>query len=98
MSEFVVFFIIVGMCAFQYFLAKFFIASRNSFLLGAIVPLMFTAGMTWMFITNSIESTTKYIVLLLVGLIFLIEEWVRGRRSLHKRRQKEMDMMKAKDL
>ncbi|WP_055109292.1 hypothetical protein [Paenibacillus ihumii] len=93
MSEFIVFFIIIGMSAFQYFMA-----TRNSIILGAIIPILFTAVMTWMFTTSRIESMTKYIVLLLVGLIILIEEWVRGRKSLQKRRQKELDIMKAKDL
>lgn len=93
MPDLTVFLIIVGMSAFQYFMA-----SRNSFILGAIIPLMFTAVMTWMFTTNRIESKTMFIVLLLVGLIILIEEWVRGRKSLRKRHQKEMDIMKTKDL
>jgi hypothetical protein len=39
-----------------------------------------------------------YIVLLIVGLILLIEEWVKGRKALRNRRQKEMNKMKTKDL
>lgn len=39
-----------------------------------------------------------YIVLLIVGLILLIEEWVKGRKVLRNRRQEEMNKMKKKDL
>ncbi|GIP59629.1 hypothetical protein MKX50_06205 [Paenibacillus sp. FSL W8-0186] len=93
MPDLTVFFIIVSMSAVQYFMA-----SRNSFILGAVIPILFTAVITWMFTTNRIESKIAYIVLLLIGLIILIEEWVRGRKSLRKRQQKEMDIMITKDL
>lgn len=93
MPDLTVFFIIVGMSAFQYFMA-----SRNSFILGAVIPILFTAVTTWMFATNRIESKIAYIVLLVIGLIILIEEWARGRKSLRKRQQKEMDIMITKDL
>jgi len=93
MPDLTVFFIIVGMSAVQYFMA-----SRNSFILGAIIPLVFAAVITWMFTTNRIETKTAYIVLLIIGLIILIEEWARGRKYLRKRQQKEMDIMITKDL
>ncbi|AZK48465.1 hypothetical protein [Paenibacillus lentus] len=93
MPDLTVFFIIVGMSAFQYFMA-----SRNSFILGAVVPLLFTALVTWMFITSRIESKIAYSVLLVIGLIILIEEWARGRKSFRKRQQKEMEIMITKDL
>ncbi|WP_379589051.1 hypothetical protein [Oceanobacillus caeni] len=54
--------------------------------------------MTWLFASDRIESITMYIVLLIVGLIILIEEWIRGRKAFNKRRQKEMNIMKTKDL
>jgi len=93
MSDFTVFFIIIGMSAIQYFMA-----TRNNFIFGTIMPVIFIVMMTWIFATDRIDSMTMYIVLLLVGLILLIEEWIRGRKTLHKRRQKEMDIMKTKDL
>lgn len=93
MPELTVFLIIVGMSALQYFMA-----TRNSFILGVIVPIIFFATMTWLFASDRIESITMYIVLLIVGLIILIEEWIRGRKAFNKRRQKEMNIMKTKDL
>ncbi|AIF68367.1 hypothetical protein GZ22_18165 (plasmid) [Terribacillus saccharophilus] len=93
MPELSVFLIIFVMSAIQYLMA-----TRSSFIFGFIIPIVFVAVMSWMFTTNRIESVTMFVVLLIIGLILLIEEWVRGRRSLQKRRKKEMDIMKTKDL
>lgn len=93
MPELSVFLIIFVMSAIQYFMA-----TRSSFIFGFVIPIVFIAVMSWIFITNRVESVTMFVVLLIIGLILLIEEWVRGRRSLQKRRQKEMDIMKTKDL
>jgi undecaprenyl pyrophosphate phosphatase UppP len=93
MTELTVFLLIVAMSAIQYFMA-----TRNPFILGVIMPVIFIGVMTWLFITNRIENKIMYIVLLIVGLILLIEEWVKGRKALHNRRQKEMNKMKTKDL
>jgi undecaprenyl pyrophosphate phosphatase UppP len=93
MTELTVFLLIVAMSAIQYFMA-----TRNPFILGVIMPVIFIGVMTWLFITNRIENKIMYIVLLIVGLILLIEEWVKGRKALRNRRQKEMNKMKTKDL
>ncbi|AQS54840.1 hypothetical protein [Novibacillus thermophilus] len=93
MTELTVFFMIVGMSAIQYFMA-----TRNPFILGVIMPVTFIGVMTWLFITNRIENNIMYIVLLIVGLILLIEEWAKGRKVLRNRRQEEMNKMKKKDL
>ncbi|MCU9593570.1 hypothetical protein OEV82_03750 [Caldibacillus thermolactis] len=93
MTELTVFLLIVAMSAIQYFMA-----TRNPFILGVIMPVIFIGVMTWLFITNRIENNIMYIVLLIVGLILLIEEWVKGRKALRNRRQKEMNKMKTKDL
>ncbi|WP_077306761.1 hypothetical protein [Terribacillus halophilus] len=93
MPELSVFLIIFVMSAIQYFMA-----TRSSFIFGFIIPIVFIAVMSWMFTSNRIESVAMFVVLLIIGLILLIEEWVRGRKSLQKRRKKEMDIMKTKDL
>jgi undecaprenyl pyrophosphate phosphatase UppP len=93
MTELTVFLLIVAMSAIQYFMA-----TRNPFILGVTMPVIFIGVMTWLFITNRIENNIMYIVLLIVGLILLIEEWVKGRKALRNRRQKEMNKMKTKDL
>ncbi|MFP7171693.1 hypothetical protein [Terribacillus sp. 7520-G] len=93
MPELSVFLIIFVLSAIQYFMA-----TRNGFIFGFFIPVIFIAAMSWMFITNRLESVTMFVVLLIIGLILLIEEWVRGRKSLQKRRHKEMDIMKTKDL
>lgn len=93
MPDFSVFLTIFLMSAIQYFMA-----TRNIFLFGFIVPVAFTVTMTWMFSVGKIESVIMYTVLLIVGLVILIGEWVRGRKSLKIRQKKELDSMKTKDL
>ncbi|ENH95674.1 hypothetical protein J416_14867 [Gracilibacillus halophilus YIM-C55.5] len=93
MPDFTLFIAILIMTAIQYFMA-----TRSSPLWGIIMPLGFVAVMTWMIITNQIDSTVKYTILLIVGLLLLIEEWVRGRKSLNNKRQIEMNKMKSHDL
>ncbi|RKQ30244.1 hypothetical protein [Oceanobacillus halophilus] len=93
MGEFMIFFLVIIACAVQYFLS-----TRHSVYWGAIVPVLFLTGMTWMFITNRIESIIAFLILLVVGMIFLIEQWSRGRKSLKKNRSKELDKMKKLDI
>ncbi|AKG05864.1 hypothetical protein AAV35_013970 (plasmid) [Salimicrobium jeotgali] len=77
---------------------QYFMSTRNSAFLGIIVPIAFITVMTWMFVTNQINSFLKFAVLLIVGLLFLLEEWVRGRKSLSKKRDNELNKMKSSDL
>lgn len=59
---------------------------------------IFVILMTWLFFTNRINNTITFIILIIVGLLLLIEEWWRGRKSFHKRRKREINKMKTKDL
>ncbi|CDQ37938.1 MULTISPECIES: hypothetical protein [Virgibacillus] len=93
MNEFVFLFICIAAFAVQYFLS-----TRSSAYWGAIIPVIFVSGLTWMFASNRIESTTAYIIILIVGIILLTEEWHRGRKSLQRNRKKELDKMKTYDL
>lgn len=86
-------FIIAGMLGLQYFFS-----TRNSVYWGAIIPIAFLAVLTWMLVTNRIEHTLVYILILLAGMLFLIAEWNRGRKSLHKRREKELEKMATYDM
>ena len=47
MTELTVFLLIVAMSAIQYFMA-----TRNPFILGVIMPVIFIGVMTWLFITT----------------------------------------------
>ncbi len=84
---------VVAMCAMQHFMSR-----RNNRLWGGIVPIIFVAVMTWLYITGGIEHVIKYIVLLIVGLLLLLGEWSRGQKSLRKQREEELIKMKAQDL
>ena len=55
---------------------------------GAILPVAYIVLLTWMLISNRIESTIGYVLYLLPGLLFLIAEWNGGRKYFHEKRKK----------
>lgn len=78
---------------------QYFLSTRNHVYFGAIIPVIYTAWLTWMFATSRFESSLlAYILILLVGLAFLIEQWHQGRKSLRERRKKELEKMKSHDM
>ncbi|WP_068673516.1 hypothetical protein [Oceanobacillus sp. Castelsardo] len=93
MADFYRIFIIVGVLAVHYFFS-----TRNSIFWGAIMPVAYFVYLTWTFVTNRLESTIGYILILLIGMLFLIAEWSRGRKSLHEKRKRELDKMTTHDL
>ncbi|MED3572762.1 hypothetical protein [Cytobacillus praedii] len=44
------------------------------------------------------NSTISYVLVLLLGLLFLIAEWNGGRKYLREKRKKELDKMKILDM
>uniref|UniRef100_UPI00402AF6BF hypothetical protein n=1 Tax=Bacillus sp. DX2.2 TaxID=3073452 RepID=UPI00402AF6BF len=93
MIDFYRVFIIAIVLAVQYFFS-----TRASIYWGAIIPVAYVVLLTGMFVTNNIESTIGFILYLLLGILFLIVEWNQGRKSLHKKRKKELDKMKTHDI
>ncbi|UNK19036.1 hypothetical protein MNQ98_03040 [Paenibacillus sp. N3/727] len=85
--------IIVGILAVQYFFS-----TRNNVFWGAIIPASYIVFLTWMFVTDRIESTVGFILYLLLGLLFLIAEWSAGRKALNQKRKKELDKIKTHDM
>lgn len=86
-------FIIAGILAVQ-----FFFSTRNNIYLGAILPVAYIVFLTWLFVTNRIESTIGFILYLLLGMLFLCVEWNGGRKYLREKRKKELDKMKTPDM
>lgn len=87
------FLIVVGVLAFQ-----FFLSTRNNIYWGAILPVAYTVFLTWMYIAKDLGSILSYVLILLVGLLFLMMEWNGGRKYLHEKRKKELDKMKLLDI
>ncbi|WP_407938526.1 hypothetical protein [Niallia nealsonii] len=83
MDDFYGVFIIAGVLAVQYFFS-----TRNSIYWGGIVPVAYIVFLTWLFITNRIESIIGFILILLLGMLFLIIEWS-GVESTSVRKQKK---------
>lgn len=77
---------------------QFFLSTRNNAYWGAILPVAYIVFLTWMLISNRMNSTISYILVLLLGLLFLIAEWNGGRKYLREKRKKELDKMKILDM
>ncbi len=71
--------------------AQYFLSSRNSIYLGVIVPIIAICVLTWMLFTDRIASPLAYILIVLVILVFLLEQWFNGRKTLLKHTQKELN-------
>lgn len=93
MSEFSTFFYFIGALALQYFFS-----TRNSIYWGAIIPVGYISLLSWLLITNHLENTIHFILIMIVGLAFFIAEWFTGRKSLYEQRKKELDKMKTYDM
>lgn len=77
---------------------QFFLSTRNNTFWGAVLPIAYFVFLTWMLISNRIDSTISYVLVLLLGLLFLIAEWNGGRKYLRERRKKELEKMKIHDI
>ena len=86
-------FIIAAFLGLQYFLS-----TRNNPYWGAFVPILFASWMTWSYATGGIDKLLVYILILIIGILFLLEQWNLGRESLKKKREKELEKMQAHDL
>lgn len=85
-------FIIAGILGMQDFFS-----TRNSVYWGGFIPVIFVAWRTWILFTGN-ESILAYVLILLLGMAFLVGGWIKGRKSLHKRRKRELDKMKSLDM
>ncbi|MGP4039670.1 hypothetical protein ACTWP4_07185 [Gracilibacillus sp. D59] len=93
MNDFYQVLVIVALLALQYYCA-----SRDNKYLGFIAPLFFLVWITWRFSTNNIESIVAYILVVLLGWLFLYAEWKAGRKYLEEKREKELTKIKMHDM
>ena len=84
--------IIAGFLGVQYFLA-----TRNSFYWGAILPIAFLAWRGSIIFTAD-GKILSHILITILGLAFLIGQWTAGRKSLKEKRKKELEKIKTQDL
>lgn len=77
---------------------QYFFSTRNHIAWGVFIPIIFTGVIIWQFVTNRIESPLAFILIFLLGLIFLIEEWHSGRKALQRKQQKELQKMQTHDI
>lgn len=76
---------------------QYFLSTRSNKFLGAIIPILFVIFVAFMYFNNNLGPITS-IVLLVLGLIALIEQWYKGNKQKKVNSAKEMVKMKGKDL
>lgn len=76
---------------------QYFLSTRSNKFLGAIILILFVIFVAFMYFNNNLGPITS-IVLLVLGLIALIEQWYKGNKQKKVNSAKEMVKMKGKDL
>lgn len=76
MSSIINILIIIVILALQYFMA-----SRQSAIWGAVIPVIYVCVMIYLYMTHHFPSFLSFILFFVLGAVFLIEEWVRGRKN-----------------
>ncbi|MBE3569899.1 MAG: hypothetical protein IMW92_07230 [Bacillales bacterium] len=89
------FLIAVLVLVFQYLISK-----RGHVLIGAILPLLYIGFFVYAYMSNIFHESSRGAILaaLLGGTVLLVSGWIKGRESLSKKRKKELEKIKAKDL
>ena len=82
-------FIIVGI--------QHFLSTRNNAILGVILPILYTIVLTIIGF-NLDKFTTAFFLALLGGLVILLGTWSSGRNSVKRKLEKEIEIMKTKDI
>ncbi|MBM7578132.1 hypothetical protein [Jeotgalibacillus terrae] len=90
MNDFVFILLAAAILSLQYFFSY-----QRTVYFGAIIPALFIAVLTWMYANAHIDSFLAYILIMAVVLLFLLEQWSRGRERLRGKRQHESDKMKT---
>lgn len=80
--------------AIQYFLSK-----TGNKILGGIVPVLFIVALVVLYSTDKIDlNIWGTIILGVIGLIMLLNQWDNAQKDNKKKKQKELDKMIGKDL
>ena len=78
--------------------AQYLLSSQKNVYVGAVVPLLFVAGMTWRYVNVESVSTIQYLLITGFGLLCLVAEWGKGREVFRKKQEKELERMSIQDL
>lgn len=77
---------------------QYFMASRKFFIWGTIIPTIYTIVMIYLYVKNYFDSFLAFILFFILGLVFLLEEWNRGRKNRKKKEKYELNKMRKRDL
>lgn len=64
---------------------------------GALLPVVFMIWRGWLLFTTD-DNVLAQVIIIVVGLAFLIGQWVQGRAALKIKLEKELLKMKAHDI
>jgi ATP/ADP translocase len=79
--------------------AQYFISRRGPVWVGAILPIIYLGGLVYGLFTQHFNGSLKSILVAGIGgTVLLISAWIKGRESLAKKRQRELNKIKAMDL
>lgn len=92
-------FIKTGLLAILILAIQHFLSMRNNVWWGAIMPTVYIVLMFYLKLSgkaNELERDFWFIAIL--GTVILLSTWTSGRQSLIKKRKKELEKMKSRDL
>ncbi|MGN7939509.1 hypothetical protein [Virgibacillus sp. 6R] len=93
MFDFYFVFIVAAFLAVQYFFS-----TRNSVYWGAILPVVYLITMIWMLVTERLENMLAFLLYLILGMLFLLAEWKKGRDWVNEKRKRELEKMVTHDM
>lgn len=76
-----------------------FLSTRDKPYWGMILPVLYLVTLVFLQVSETIEwSFLKLLLIAIVGELFLLGNWVNGRKVLSNKRLKELEKMKAQDI
>jgi len=76
-----------------------FLSTRRNVFLGAILPVSYIIYMAYLMLSGlSSKFERDFWFVAIIGTIILLSVWTSGRESIEKKRRKELDKMKARDM
>jgi hypothetical protein len=76
-----------------------FLSTRDKSYWGIIIPILYVVILVFAQLSETIEwSFLKLILMAIVGELFLLGNWINGRKILSNKRLKELEKMKAHDI
>lgn len=78
---------------------QWFLSSMDNRYLGAVIPVLYLVGISYMQISGIVDwSVLQLVLVIALGELFFYGEWLSGRKALKVKREKELTKMKVRDI